>query len=203
VPTPDKQKEQIAALQLRVTELEQLLVTDEQLLIYNRQGLMQYLNLIAEEVRWQHKHPDKRRNVVVRSLSVLFVDIDKFKYVNDTYGHDSGDIVLRRVASLIKEETRDLDVVGRYGGEEIVVGLVGASSEHALKKADAIRQRIADEVFDLPGNEKIQVTVSVGVAELLADTLDQAIKRADEALFTSKSAGRNRVTLAPPYEGAL
>lgn len=187
MPTPDKQKEQIAALQLRVTELEQLLVTDEQLLIYNRQGLMQYLNLIAEEVRWQHKHPDKRRNVVVRSLSVLFVDIDKFKYVNDTYGHDSGDIVLRRVASLIKEETRDLDVVGRYGGEEIVVGLVGASSEHALKKADAIRQRIADEVFDLPGNEKIQVTVSVGVAELLADTLDQAIKRADEALLDRKS----------------
>lgn len=203
MPTPDKHKEQITALQARIAELEQLLVTDEHLLIYNRHGLMQYLGLIAEEVRWQHKHPDKRRNVVVRSLSVLFIDIDKFKYVNDTYGHDSGDEVLKQVAALIQNETRDLDVVGRYGGEEIVVGLVGAASEHALKKADEIRQRIADETFVLPSQDKIQITVSVGVAELLSDTLDQAIKRADEALFASKTGGRNRVTLAPPHEGSL
>ena len=194
---PNRDNDQkIAILQARVAELEQLLVTDEFMHIFNRQGLMQYLGHIADEVRWQHKHPDKRRNVIVRSLSVLFIDIDKFKLVNDNHGHPAGDAVLREVASIIKREVRDLDVVGRYGGEEIVVGLVGAASEHAVKKADSIRQKIADAAFGIPSGETISVTVSIGVAELLQDSLDQTIKRADAALFESKNSGRNRVTLA-------
>lgn len=199
MPVSDQQyKEKIASLQARVAELEQLLVTDESMLIFNRQGLIQYLNLIADEVRWQHKHPDKRRNVVVRSLSVLFIDIDKFKYVNDTYGHQSGDEVLKQVASLIKEEVRELDVIGRYGGEEIVVGLVGASNEHAMKKADQTRQRIADHEFVLSTGQTIHITVSIGVAELLESSLESTIKRADDALYKAKQGGRNQVVMAVP-----
>ncbi|QQS27189.1 GGDEF domain-containing protein [bacterium] len=188
-------KERIAALQAQVRELHQRLVTDELTQIFNRRGLMEYLEAIASEVMYQYKHPDKRRSVIIKSLTIIFLDIDHFKKVNDTYGHDAGDEVLRQTADLIRERVRQLDIVGRYGGEEIVVGLPGASIEHAQRIADDLRSIIESHEFQA-GDSTLSVTASLGVAELTpARNIHQTLKAADNALYKAKETGRNKVVV--------
>lgn len=189
-------KTRIAALQQQVLELQQRLVTDELTQILNRRGLMDYLEAIAHEVRFQHKHPDKRRSVVIKALSVIFIDIDHFKRINDTYGHDAGDAVLRQVADLIQDQVRQLDIVGRYGGEEIVVGLIGANEKDATRIAEQLRASIEKATLTVPSDE-IKITASLGVAELKDEkSIAAVLKRADEALYVAKNDGRNRVVVA-------
>lgn len=189
-------KERIAALQAQVQLLQERLVTDELTQILNRRGLMEYLEAIANEVRYQFKHPDKRRSVVIKALSIIFLDIDFFKKINDTYGHDAGDDVLRQTAELIQAEVRQLDIVGRYGGEEIVVGLVGASGEHSTRIAENLRRVIEDHDFIIR-DTTVKVTASLGVAELHGeDTIAAVLKRADEALYEAKQTGRNKVVVS-------
>lgn len=188
-------KERIAALQAQVRELHQRLVTDELTQIFNRRGLMEYLEAIASEVVYQYKHPDKRRSVVIKSLSIIFLDIDHFKKVNDTYGHDAGDEVLRQTADLIRDRVRQLDIVGRYGGEEIVVGLPGATTVQAKRIADDLRSTIEGHTFRVGGNV-LKVTASLGVAELTPDrNINQTLKVADDALYKAKEMGRNKVVI--------
>lgn len=192
----DGYKKRISDLQAKVAELEQRLVTDEFMQIFNRHGLMEYLESIAKEVQWQHQHPDRRRNVIIRSLSVVFLDIDFFKKVNDTYGHAAGDAVLQQVAALIQDEVRELDIVGRYGGEEIVIGLIGAKRADAHRVAEQLRGRIQEHNFTLDDGQTIRVTASLGVAELVGRTLPETIAAADAALYQAKTAGRNQVVIA-------
>ncbi len=188
-------KERIAALQAQVRELHQRLVTDELTQIFNRRGLMEYLEAIASEVMYQYKHPDKRRSVIIKSLTIIFLDIDHFKKVNDTYGHDAGDEVLRQTADLIRGRVRQLDIVGRYGGEEIVVGLPGATAEHAERIADDLRAIIEEHDF-MVGEQSLQVTASLGVAELTPTrNIHQTLKAADDALYKAKDSGRNKVVV--------
>ena len=127
-----------------------------------------------------------------RNLSILFIDIDHFKKVNDTYGHDKGDEALRIVAKLIRASCRKSDYVARYGGEEIVVILPKTISQDALQVARDINAIIARQSQHLLG---FQLTVSIGVATFPDDgsTLKQIIKSADRALYRAKDAGRNRV----------
>lgn len=189
-------KERIAALQAQVQLLQERLVTDELTQILNRRGLMEYLEAIANEVRYQFKHPDKRRSVVIKALSIIFLDIDFFKKINDTHGHDAGDDVLRQTAELIQGEVRQLDIVGRYGGEEIVVGLVGASGEHSTRIAENLRRVIEEHDF-IVQDSTVKVTASLGVAELHGeDTIAAVLKRADEALYEAKQTGRNKVVVS-------
>ncbi len=188
-------KERIVALQAQVRELHQRLVTDELTQIFNRRGLMEYLEAIASEVMYQYKHPDKRRSVVIKSLAIIFLDIDHFKKVNDTYGHDAGDEVLRQTAELIRGRVRQLDIVGRYGGEEIVVGLPGATTEQAKRIADDLRHTIENHNFQV-GDDTLKVTASLGVAELTPTrTIHQTLKIADDALYQAKDTGRNKVVV--------
>ncbi len=191
-------KRRIAQLQAEIDTLEERLVTDEFMNILNRQGLMERLEILAQEVRFYHEHQDKRKKVVIKHLSVLFVDVDHFKLVNDTYGHAAGDLVLAQLGDLIRVEVRNLDVVGRYGGEEIVVGLAGADADDAMRVAEKLRQRIAEHKFELAKQKTLQVTVSIGVAELTTETLEVVLKRADTALYEAKEGGRNRVILRRP-----
>lgn len=193
--TPAWYKRRITRLEQQIQELEVQLTTDTFMNILNRQGLMERLEVLAQEVRSQHAHPGKRKNVIIRSLTLLFVDVDHFKKVNDTYGHDAGDIVLSQLGALIRTEVRSLDVVGRYGGEEIVVGLAGANVEDAVRVGEKLREGIAAHRFDLGDDQKIQVTVSIGVAELISEELEVVLKRADDALYQAKEAGRNRVVV--------
>lgn len=148
--------------------------------IYNRR----YFDLkIREEVSRALRYK--------RALSVLMIDIDHFKKVNDKYGHQKGDEVLSAVAGLLKGSLRGTDIVCRYGGEEIVVILPETTAKNACKIGEGCRERIAARTTEAVVGG---VTVSVGVAEMRGvDTPEQLIAAADRALYEAKDNGRNRV----------
>ena len=134
-----------------------------------------------------------------RALSILVLDVDRFKSVNDGYGHDAGDEVLREFADRVRACTRGIDLVARMGGEEIVVVLPDTTSDAAHAVAERIRERVQHEPFAINRNTRsISVTVSIGVASRRAGDADPAdvMKRADEALYRAKEGGRNRVMVA-------
>lgn len=129
-------------------------------------------------------------------LSVLMIDIDFFKKVNDTYLHMAGDYVLAGVAQRIQKAVRDEDILARYGGEEFVVILRGSDGPGAVKLAERVRQLVAAEPFRFE-KHSIPVTISIGVATLEGNnftTAEEMISHADGCLYTSKENGRNRVT---------
>ncbi len=129
------------------------------------------------------------------SLCVLLLDADHFKMVNDTYGHDAGDRVLQTLANVCIRELRDVDVLGRFGGEEFTVTLPETSIETALEAAERLRTSLADTAVMLDDGQKINFTVSIGAASLNddAESLTDLLSRADSALYKAKDAGRNRV----------
>jgi len=123
-------------------------------------------------------------------LSLLVVDIDHFKRVNDTYGHTAGDAVLQELALKLQAETREQDIVSRMGGEEFVIVLPGTGKAEAWQMAEQIRQNVEHGTW-----KHVQITVSIGVAVYEAgDDAANLFDKADEALYHSKNAGRNRVT---------
>ena len=130
-------------------------------------------------------------------MCILLIDIDDFKLVNDSYGHTVGDIVLRKVADIIRYSVRSDDKAGRYGGEEFIVLMNDARREVALEAAGRIRRNIEDDSMTKvkPGVE-LSVTVSIGVSGTRSGekTVDQLIEEADEALYRAKAEGKNRVS---------
>ncbi|MGK5006563.1 DUF484 family protein [Janthinobacterium sp. LB2P70] len=134
-------------------------------------------------------------------ISCMYIDIDHFKLVNDTHGHQGGDEVLREVATRIRTELRRSDALGRFGGEEFVVLLIDADLDSATFVAERIRASIAGTMFDLPGSAQAGVSVSIGVASLEADAAllpietvaQQLVAHADQALYQAKADGRNKV----------
>ena len=130
-------------------------------------------------------------------LSILMLDIDFFKKVNDTYGHAAGDIVLEEVARIIKSCTRNVDTAARYGGEEFVVMLNNTTPSAAMTIAERIRKLVEDKVILYDG-QNIEVTISIGVSSYNFDneSAKSIVERADNALYESKRNGRNRVTLS-------
>lgn len=130
-------------------------------------------------------------------LSLLFIDIDLFKQLNDRVGHHAGDIVLRRLADAIRHELRRDDVCGRYGGEEFVVALPATAAAQAVQIAERIRNTLLTRYE--PGEAR--ATISVGVAALLRDeTMPMLLRRADRAMYAAKRSGRDRVVLASANE---
>jgi diguanylate cyclase (GGDEF)-like protein len=128
-------------------------------------------------------------------LSLLLLDIDHFKKVNDTYGHPVGDAVLKRVSALLKDALRQVDVAARYGGEEFVALLKNTDTKGAQQMAERIRTTVEKAKFKLNGND-IPITLSIGFATCPEDSTDKAglIEKADQALYWSKGHGRNRCT---------
>jgi diguanylate cyclase (GGDEF)-like protein len=132
-------------------------------------------------------------------LAVLLADIDHFKEVNDTYGHLTGDAVLRTLAAEMRQQVRESDLVGRFGGEEFAIVLVGTTAEEACRVAERIR-RGAGTVKVLSKDSVVGVTVSIGVAVLDSHGYDlgELLSAADKALYRAKRAGRDRVCLSDP-----
>ncbi len=131
-----------------------------------------------------------------RPLSLMILDIDHFKAVNDTRGHDAGDEVLKSFAARARKVVRSADLVCRCGGEEFVVVMPDTTLTVAGLIAERIRAAVQKDPFTIgPGKPAIPVTVSIGLAERGRDNLSEALyRRADKALYRSKGAGRNRVT---------
>ncbi|QXE91162.1 diguanylate cyclase [Geomonas subterranea] len=169
-------------------QLKRLTNIDHLTGLFNRRYLAEVLE--AEFFR-------ARRNR--ESLSLVMVDIDFFKQVNDTYGHQNGDLVLSSVAGLVQQQMRAYDSAARYGGEEFALVFPGTSLNGGVVAAERLRQAVLDFSFP-PPLEDLTVTVSAGVATYPSpqvDNIDSLFRRADEALYRAKQNGRNRVETMP------
>ncbi|MDF2505292.1 diguanylate cyclase [Clostridium sp.] len=135
-----------------------------------------------------------------KRLSILFIDIDFFKKVNDNYGHSNGDIILKQLSSVLIDSCRSFDIVSRNGGEEFSVLLLDCYSDHAIKIAEKIRRAVEIYPFVLNDGTKINITISIGVSTYpdITSDLDKLFEEADSALYIAKRTGRNKVVLAEP-----
>ena len=154
--------------------------------IPNRESLLMTLGTEIEKATRHYRH-----------LSVAFIDIDRFKPVNDTYGHKTGDAVLQRVAQLISSSIRVGDTFGRYGGEEFMLILPETPPEDAVTLAEELRALVMQEPLHLVGDQEIRITISLGIAGARGSELqiDMLVDRADAAMYAAKSLGRNRTYL--------
>jgi len=166
-------------------EVQELTITDGLTKVFTRRYFMERF---AEELNRSKKFK--------HTFSFLMVDIDRFNEFNDRYGHLVGDAILREVTKSIKESVRQVDFIGRYGGEELSIVLTETSKDQAYLAAERIRQSIASrhiKVYD----EDLRVTISIGVAMFPADafTVQTLIEKADSALYFAKETGRNKTCL--------
>ncbi|RYH07642.1 MAG: diguanylate cyclase, partial [Alphaproteobacteria bacterium] len=136
-------------------------------------------------------------NMGGQPVSILLCDIDHFKKVNDIHGHAAGDEVLREFGRRLRENIRPLDLACRYGGEEFVVIMPETSQELAQQAGERLRQLIAESPFAIGRGDELKVTMSGGVATIAQpdDAIEAILKRADDALYRAKSAGRNKIEL--------
>ena len=159
--------------------IEELSVTDKLTGLYNRLKLDEVLTMRIEEFK-RYK----------TEFSILLLDIDDFKKINDTYGHDVGDYVLKTVAKTLKENTRTTDVVGRWGGEEFIIVCENTNLDGSKTLAEHLRDIVYKTNFEKVGN----ITISLGIAEFKEnDTISSVFKRADNRLYIAKTTGKNRV----------
>lgn len=171
--------------------IEKMSVTDELTQLYNRRYFYERLDSeIERALRYKH------------SMSLLMLDIDYFKKVNDTYGHQTGDDVLVSIAASLKSSARVSDIVARYGGEELIIVLPETDEIKAGIVAEKLRTNVGNLEFISKGDKKFNVTVSIGVSSLKMiddqkskDVKKDLIKLADTALYTAKDSGRNKVVL--------
>ena len=163
--------------------LERLATTDTLTGLPNRRRLEEACSIQMARVK---RHGER--------LSVVMIDVDKFKSVNDTYGHQVGDQILQHVAVVLDETVRESDFVGRWGGEEFMILCPATKLDDACVVAEKVRAAIEAHDFPVVGTK----TASFGVAELaVGEPLEHAVERADAALYTAKENGRNRVEVAP------
>ncbi len=162
----------------------EMAITDALTGLYNRRYMETHVGTLVEQAASRGK-----------PLTVLVLDIDYFKAINDTHGHDAGDDVLREFAIRIRKSIRGIDLACRYGGEEFVVVMPETDLAVATMVAERLRRRIASEPFPIQqGARSIEVTISIGIAALgSADNAASVLKRADQALYRAKRDGRNRV----------
>lgn len=176
-----RKKEEVERL---LVEVEKLSVTDEKTGMYNSRYFQQ--KITDEYERMKRGHMD--------ALSLIVIDVDHFKRFNDTYGHQTGDLVLKMVADVTKRTVRKIDVPCRFGGEEFMVILPATGEQGAWKLAERIREAIAELKVPVKGDKEVGVTVSIGVrTHRPADsTVGMFIHEADEAMYRAKQTGRNR-----------
>jgi two-component system cell cycle response regulator len=170
-------------------ELEEMATNDQLTGLYNRR----YLELGLDQIIAGIKRRDTR-------LGILMCDMDFFKEVNDTHGHDAGDMVLTNLAAILQESVRESDIVIRFGGEEFLILLVDVDENQTPKVAEKIRAAVEDYTFQLPGTD-IKKTLSIGTAEFPYPGVKgvwEVIKQADVALYKAKDSGRNQVVVFSP-----
>ncbi len=185
--TQIRRKHYTERLRGRLEESLEMAVTDPLTGLHNRRYMTSRLEQAVEAF-----------NVSGELVSVILFDIDHFKRVNDTFGHQAGDDVLRGFSERLGKEMRALDLGGRFGGEEFVVLAMGADAGEAMEAAERVRAAMARSPFVVrETGQAVSVTVSAGVAQAEpGETADTLLKRADEALYEAKASGRNQVVIA-------
>lgn len=167
-----------------IEKLEFLSITDSLTGLLNRRVVIERLNSEIERV--------KRYGF---DLSLILCDLDYFKEINDTYGHNTGDEVLKIVSGILKESVRAADIVGRYGGDEFLLILPETSIKGAEDMAERIRLAVQDTEFPAGNGKSVRTTLSLGITNFQGGRADihDLINRIDNALYTSKRAGKNQV----------
>lgn len=172
--------------------LQEMAITDPLTGLHNRRHFFQ---IAGQEIErsLRYGHP----------LTAIMIDIDHFKQVNDTCGHIDGDQVLRSLAMCLQQNTRQVDILCRYGGEEFILLLAETGIDQALQTAERIRQQIETMPIIIGGTE-IRITASLGLAEMqYAENLEQLLRHADQAMYAAKRAGRNRIRTYIPQDKLL
>jgi diguanylate cyclase (GGDEF)-like protein len=166
---------------LDARKLEQLATIDKLSGLYNRMKIENYCEMEIDKV--------KRYNEV---FSVILIDIDYFKEINDDYGHNIGDRVISSISKILQSSIRRVDYVGRWGGEEFLILLPKTTAQQAFQIAEKIRITIMEEDFSPAQN----ITISAGITEYMqGDTTEKIIQRADEELYKAKESGRNQIQI--------
>jgi diguanylate cyclase (GGDEF)-like protein len=169
-------------------ETRQLAITDPLTGLANHR---QFYDQLAREFRRSQRYR--------RPLTLLMLDLDRFKHFNDTYGHLAGDQALRETAGVLRQNARSVDLLARYGGEEFAIILPETEAERALIQAERVRSSVAGHTLSgLEGEAAKGVTVSIGVASLAPRMrrIEDLVQAADQALYRAKSSGRNRIVVA-------
>ena len=174
----------IKELEVSKEELKLLASTDSMTKLYNRRYFME----VSEHIL----NLKKRNNT---DLAVMMLDIDYFKKINDTYGHQVGDDVIIAFSEILKESTRKSDIICRWGGEEFVILFPETNAEVLIKIAEKIRKIIANKVLKIDNVNDIGITVSIGVSEVDDLSIKDSIIQADKALYEAKQSGRNKVCI--------
>jgi two-component system, cell cycle response regulator len=171
-------------------ELEQLSISDGLTGLYNHRHLHE---LLAEEY--------ERSRRTEEPMSVVMLDLDRFKEVNDTHGHQAGDRVLEELSDILRESAREIDRLGRYGGEEFMAILPDSDPAAGVTFAERVREMVENQRFEIRAEEPLKMTISAGVATYPHDRADsprRLVHYADVALYSAKKAGRNRVVRYEP-----
>jgi diguanylate cyclase (GGDEF)-like protein len=176
----------IHQLEKEIQRLKKLVYLDALTNVYNRRG---FLELGKNYLKSIHNGKDKRRKNEIADLAVIFLDLDDFKKVNDKYGHDKGDKVLKSFARLLKKSLRSMDLVARWGGEEFVTLLVNVSNDNARKIAQKLCHKISKTRI-----AGLHLTASLGLSSVKkGQTLMQIIIKADKFMYQAKKRGKNQV----------
>ncbi|PRR84304.1 Phytochrome-like protein cph2 [Clostridium vincentii] len=178
-------------------ELEELNSNIDKKLDEKTLELRNLLNMDGLTQMYNHKYMFERlENEIIKAIEdnekicIIMFDIDYFKNINDNYGHQCGDQVLTRIASILKEQIREVDIVGRYGGEEFIAIITNADMETGYNIVEGIRKKIIDMKFKEKG---LSVTISGGIVEYCSQTAIEMVKLADDKLYEAKRKGRNRI----------
>lgn len=183
----EKVKQRTKDLEATQEELKLLASTDPMTTLYNRRYFTDISNHMFQLARREQTE-----------LSLIMIDIDNFKNVNDTYGHPVGDKVIISIASILKAQTRMSDIVCRFGGEEYIILLPNMDVLNTEKMAHSIRKLIEDSVIILDNNEVLKVTASLGISTVNTQKdsdIEIAIHRADNAMYEAKKSGKNKVVV--------
>ncbi len=166
----------------KATTLEEKASKDYLTTLFNRRKFNTLIQYEISQIK-RNKH---------RNLSILIIDLDNFKFINDTYGHDIGDDILVEFSKILKLSCRESDIVCRWGGEEFALALPETTLDNGMVVAEKIRQSIESHIFP----HELKLTCSLGLAQFHSnDTYTDFFKRADEALYCAKNSGKNRVEI--------
>lgn len=187
---------EIRKLEGEIRRLKKLVYYDELTDILNRRGFKEEAEKIFGDIYPDGRKGSEKRVAPKLPFSVIFIDLDNFKKVNDKYGHDAGDMVLKNTAKTLKHHLRKNDIYARWGGEEFVVALPKITEPIAEKIAEKLRQKIETREVNIGKNRKIRITISIGIVmHHNENTLSGMIENADMAMYKAKKKGKNRAEM--------
>jgi len=188
----------IQELEREIRRLKRLTVKDEMTVALNRHGFYERVGEFFNDIVFAKKNKNLkkgRKKFLIKDFTLLFLDVDNLKKINDVYGHLAGDKVIKAVALAIDDSIRGTDFLARWGGDEFIVGLIGSSEANGYKVAETIRKKVEKDK-KIAAYKNIKITLSIGVAEVDDNSfsIDELIERADQAMYYCKrKRGKNCV----------